>query len=160
FSLDGAYAFLLFTAMLFVQQAGALSGAAMAALPLLYMAMRRRQASEILATRWILLAVPVFVLMSILWSEDPGVTGNYGVEMLLTAAAGIGLSAATRPTAVIKGACLAFAVYIAASLGFGHSALGTFGGAAAEAFVGLGIGGKNLMADIASTGALIALTTL
>ena len=160
FSLDGAYAFVLCLAMLFVQQAGALAGAIMAAMPLLYMAIRRRQAAEVLATRWILLAVPLFALLSILWSEDPGVTGKYGVEMLLTAAAGIGLSAATRPTAVIKGACLAFAVYVLAAFGFGHSTLGMIGGAAGEAFVGLGIGGKNLLADIASTGALIALTTL
>lgn len=160
FSLDGAYAFCLFLAMLFVQQAGSLSGAAMAALPLLYLAMRWRQASEILATRWVLLIVPILALLSILWSEDAGVTAKYGVEMLLTAAAGIGLSAATRPSAVIKGACLAFAVYVLASLALGHSAaLGEGGGGASEAFVGLG-DGKNLLADIASTGALIGLTTL
>jgi exopolysaccharide production protein ExoQ len=160
FSLDGAYAFILFSAMLFVQQAGSLSGVVMAGLPLLYMAIRRRQASEILSTRWVLLAVPVFTILSVLWSEDPGISAKYGIEMLLTAAAGIGLSAAVRPTAVLKGACLAFAVYVFASIGLGHStAMGAIGGGASEAFVGLG-DGKNLLADIGSTGALISLTTL
>jgi exopolysaccharide production protein ExoQ len=158
--LDGAYAFLLFLAMLFVQQAGAASGAVMAALPLLYMAIRRRQIAEIFATRWVLLLVPLFAILSVLWSEDPGVSGKYGVEMLLTAAGGIGLSTAARPTAVLKGACLAFAVYVFASLGLGHSmALGSGGGGASEAFVGLG-DGKNLLADIASTGALLTMATL
>jgi exopolysaccharide production protein ExoQ len=160
FSLDGTYAFILFLAMLFVQQAGAVSGAVMGGLPLLYMAIRRRQAREILSSRWILLVVPVFVLVSVLWSEDPGVSAKYAVEMWLTAAAGIGLSAALRPTTVIKGACLAFAVYVFASLALGHSmSIGEGGGLSAEAFIGLG-DGKNLLADIASTGALIAMTTL
>jgi exopolysaccharide production protein ExoQ len=158
FSLDGAYAFLLFAAMLFVQQAGSLSGAVMAGLPLLYMAVRRRQLGEILATRWLLLLVPVFTLLSVVWSEAPGVSAKYGVEMLLTAAAGIGLSAATRPAAVIKGACLAFALYVAVALGFGHS-VGIGVGDGGEAFAGLS-DSKNLLADIASTGALLALTTL
>ena len=159
FSLDGAYAFCLFVAMLFVQQAGTLSGAVMATLPLLYMASRRRLAKEVLRTRWILLAAPAFAVASAIWSEAPGVSAKYGVEMLLTAAAGIGLSAALRPTAVIKGACLAFAAYIGVSLAFGRSALFSDGGATAQAFVGLG-DGKNLLADIASTGALLSLTTL
>jgi exopolysaccharide production protein ExoQ len=160
FSLDGTYAFVLFLAMLFVQQAGSLSGVVMAGLPLLYMAIRRRQAGEILATRWVLLLAPLFALLSIIWSEAPGVSAKYGVEMLLTAAAGIGLSAATRPAAVIKGAFLAFAIYVLISLGFGHSVgLGAGGGGASEAFTGLD-NGKNLLADIASTGALLSLTTL
>lgn len=159
-SLDGSYAFILFTAMLFVQQAGALAGVVMAGLPLLYMTIRRRQMSEVFATRWILLAVPAFAILSVLWSEDPGISAKYGIEMLLTTAAGVGLSAAIRPTAVIKGACLAFAVYVFASLWLGHSTGMSFaGGGSAEAFVGLG-DGKNLLADISSTGALLAMTTI
>lgn len=159
-SVDGVYAFILFLAMLFVQQAGSLSGAAMAVLPLLYAAVRWRQVGEIAATRWVLFLAPAFALMSVIWSEAPGETAKYGAEMWLTAAAGIGLSAAQRPTAVIKGACLAFAVYVAASLALGRfAAIGGGGGAGAEAFVGLG-DGKNLLADIASTGALISLTTV
>jgi exopolysaccharide production protein ExoQ len=160
FSLDGAYAFILFSAMLFVQQAGSLSGLVMAGLPLLYLAIRRRQASEILKTRWVLLAIPAYSLLSVLWSEAPGLTAKYGVEMWLTAAAGIGLSAAFRPTAVLKGACLAFAVYMFTSLALGKfTMMGEAGGGSAAAFVGLG-DGKNVLADIASTGALISLTTL
>jgi len=159
FSLDGAYAFVLCLAMLFVQQAGSVSGAVMAVLPLLYMTIRRRQAGEILSTRWVLLLLPAFALLSILWSEDAGLTAKYGIEMLLTALAGIGLSSAFKPTAVIKGAFLAFAVYVFASLTLGRSMSITDGGGAAEAFVGLG-DGKNLLADIASTGALLGLTTL
>jgi exopolysaccharide production protein ExoQ len=158
FSLDGVYSFVMFLAMLFVQQAGSLSGVVMAGLPLLYMAIRRRQMGDVLATRWVLLLAPLFTILSVVWSEDPGVSGKYGVEMLLTAAAGIGLSAATRPTAVIKGACLAFALYVAVALGFGHS-VGIGVGDGGEAFAGLS-DGKNLLADIASTGALLSLTTL
>ena len=159
FSVDGAYAFVLFLAMLFVQQIGSLSGVVMAGLPLLYMAIRRRQAREILKTRWVLLAVPAFALLSILWSDDPAITAKYGIELWLTAAAGIGLSAALRPTAVLKGACLAFAIYVGVSLTHGrYTAMGVDGGSA-EAFVGL-MNGKNILADIASTGALLGLTTL
>ncbi|MGZ3272332.1 MAG: O-antigen ligase family protein [Caulobacteraceae bacterium] len=158
--LDGAYAFILFCAMLFVQQAGSLSGLVMAVLPLIYLVIRRRQAGEIFRTRWILLAVPAFGLLSVLWSEAPGVTAKYGIEMWLTAAAGIGLSAALRPTAVLKGACLAFAVYMFVSLALGHTTMmAETGGGAAEAFTGLG-DGKNLLADIASTGVLISITTV
>jgi exopolysaccharide production protein ExoQ len=159
FSLDGAYAFVLFTAMLFVQQAGSLSGLAMAVLPLMYLAIRRRQAREVFRTRWVLLAIPAFALLSVLWSEAPGLSAKYGVEMWLTAAAGIGLSAALRPTAVLKGACLAFALYIFLSLVAGrYTGMMDAGGGAGSAFTGLG-DGKNLMADIASTGCLIAITT-
>lgn len=160
FSLDGAYAFLLFTAMLFVEQLGSLSGLAMAALPLLYLALRRRQAGEILKTRWLVFLAPAYALLSILWSDAMGVTAKYGIELWLTAAAGIGLSTAFRPTAVIKGACLAFAVYVAASLSHGrYTAIGWGGGGASAAFVGL-LDGKNLLADIACTGALLGMTTL
>ncbi|HEY4032071.1 MAG TPA: O-antigen ligase family protein [Caulobacteraceae bacterium] len=160
FSLDGAYAFVLFSAMLFVQQAGSLSGLVMAALPLLYLGIRRRQARDILKTRWVLLAVPAFALISVLWSEAPDVSAKYGVEMWLTAAAGIGLSAALRPTGMLKGACLAFAVYMGLALVAGrYTMMGEADGGAASAFTGLG-DGKNLVADIASTGTLIAITTL
>jgi exopolysaccharide production protein ExoQ len=157
-SLDGGYAFLLVAAMLFVQQAGAASGVVMAVLPLIYMVLRRRLAGEILVTRWPLFLVPLFALMSVAWSEAPGVSAKYAAEMWLTAAAGIGLSAARRPTAVLKGVCLAFAVYCTASMGLGHS-VGVGVGGGGEAFAGLG-DGKNLAADIASTGALISLATL
>jgi len=160
FSLDGAYAFVLFSAMLFVQQAGSLSGLVMAVLPLCYLAIRRRMARDIIKTRWLLFLVPAFALTSLVWSEAPGVTAKYGIEMFLTAAAGIGLSAALRPTAVLKGACLAFAVYMFISLALGKfTVMGEAGGGAAAAFVGLG-DGKNLLADIASTGTLISITTL
>jgi exopolysaccharide production protein ExoQ len=156
FSFDGAYAFVLFLAMLFVEQLGSLSGVAMAVLPLLYLAVRRRQAREILRTRWIVFAVPAFAVLSILWSEDATITAKYGIELWLTAAAGIGLSAAFRPAAVIKGACLAFAVYVFASLAHGRYTMIGDGGAA---FVGL-LAGKNILADIACTGALLGMTTL
>jgi exopolysaccharide production protein ExoQ len=143
-----------------VQQAGSLSGLVMAALPLVYLAIRRRMSRDILKTRWILFAVPAFALLSLLWSEAPDVTAKYGIEMWLTAAAGIGLSAAFRPTAVLKGACLAFAVYMFTSLALGRfTGMGGAGGGSAEAFIGLG-NGKNLLADIASTGTLISITTL
>jgi exopolysaccharide production protein ExoQ len=132
----------------------------MAVLPLMYLAIRRRQAREVMKTRWILLAVPAFALLSVLWSEAPGLSAKYGVEMWLTAAAGIGLSAALRPTAVLKGACLAFAFYMFVSLVAGrYTMMGEADGGAAAAFTGLG-DGKNLLADIASTGVLISLTTL
>jgi exopolysaccharide production protein ExoQ len=157
-SLDGVYAFLLLSAMLFVQQAGAASGLAMAVLPLAYMVLRRRIAGEALVTRWPLFLAPFFVLLSIAWSEAPGVSAKYAAEMWLTAAGGVGLSMARRPTAVLKGACLAFAIYCTASVGLGHS-VGVGVGAGGEAFAGLG-DGKNLAADIASTGALISLSTL
>jgi exopolysaccharide production protein ExoQ len=156
--IDGVYAFLLCSAMLFVQQAGSLSGVAMASLPLLYLTLRSRRAREVFAQSWVLLILPLFCLSSMFWSEAPGVSAKYGLEMCLTAMAGIGLAVAERPSAVLKGLCLAFAVYVFTSLGLGRFT-GVGVGLGGEAFVGL-TDGKNLVADIAATGVLLSLTTL
>lgn len=154
---DGLFAFTLCVAMLFVQQAGTLSGVAMAALPLLYMALRRRFAGAILRTRWPLLLAPAFALLSTIWSEAPGISLKYSIELWLTAAAGIGLATAQRPTAVIKGLCLGFLLYLGLSFVAGKSTdVGV--GAGGEAFVGLGEG-KNMFADMAAAGALLSMTS-
>lgn len=151
FSLDGVYAFLLGAAMLFVQEAGSAAGAAMAVLPLLYMALRRRMAGRVLTTRWVLFLFPAVALMSVVWSEDPKVSLKYALELWLTFAAAVGLASSRQPEAVLKGICLAFTLYVGASLGFGRF---TALGASDQAFLGLG-DGKNMMADIGATGALL-----
>lgn len=151
-SLDGAYAFVLFAAMLFVKEAGTLSGVVMSVLPLFYLAARHRRFAEVLSSRWPLLIIPAFALLSTLWSEAPGLTAKQGGEMALTVLAGISLAVAVKPGAVLKAMCLAFLIYVAVAIRFGGT--GTDGSGEAV-FLGL-TGGKNQAADLACTGAMVS----
>jgi exopolysaccharide production protein ExoQ len=75
------------------------------------------------------------------------------MEFAITAGAGLMLSGSRRPMSVLFGLFMAFSFYIAVSIAFGQSVfVGTTG---TTAFSGLNYG-KNMLADIASTGLLIS----
>lgn len=155
--LDGIYAFVLVAAMLFVQQLGSLSGLLVVLLPLAYAAFQPRRYFSMLASKWLLFLFPLFAVTSFLWSELPGVSLRYGLELVITIAAAIGLLVG-RPNVLLKGIFLAFLAYGVASVAFGHFVgIGTNGGGVA--FTGLG-DGKNLLADIATLGTLVSMTVL
>ena len=83
-------------------------------------------------------------------------TLKYAIEFTITVVIGLMLSASRRPMSVLFGLFLAFALYIAVSLAFGQSVfVGTTG---TTAFSGLNRG-KNMLADIASTGLLVSAAT-
>ena len=154
---DGLFAFALFAPMLFAGQLGAVAAVAIVAAVVLYAGLRVRLLPELLLTRAVLLIFPLFAVFSVVWSDAPFTSLKYGVEFCLTVAGGLLLSAAPSQRAVLKGMLAAFFLYAAVSLAFGGTV--GVGNSGASAFSGLS-DSKNLLADIASTGALVAITVL
>jgi exopolysaccharide production protein ExoQ len=151
--LEFAAAFGLFCAMLFITQLGSLGALAIIGLTGGYALLHLPRLYEILLPRAFILAIPAVIILSTLWSETRSETLKYGMEYAITAGAGLMLSASRRPMSVLFGMFMAFALYIAVSIAFGQSVfVGTTG---TTAFSGLNYG-KNMLADIASTGLLIS----
>jgi len=152
--LDGLFAFLMFAPMVFVLQLGMFGAAAFVGAAALYAAIRLRRTGEILISRSFLLLPAIFACFSFLWSEAPGESFKYGLELGVTLVAALFLTAARRPDMVLRGMALAFLLHGVVSLALGGTvAVGNFG---QTAFSGLS-GSKNLVADIASTGLVITL---
>lgn len=153
---DAVFALILFVPMLFIAQLGALGAAAVAVSVPLYIFARREKLLKVLAPRLFIFAIPFLCLVSIAWSEYPAQTLRYAVQLGLTATIGILLSSARNQQAVLRALSVAFFSYVAVSLAFGGNvAVGLTG----SAFSGLGES-KNVVADIASTGAIISLAVL
>jgi exopolysaccharide production protein ExoQ len=153
-SLDGVMAFLLLSLTLFILQLGTIGAGLFSLLTVGYAAARRDQLWAILRTRGFLLAIPGVAILSTYWSEMNALTLKLSLEFALTAVAGLLLSAAARPKPVLVGLFFAFLLYCALSFALGgRVALGASG---ATAFAGLN-GGKNLLGDIAATGALVSI---
>jgi exopolysaccharide production protein ExoQ len=154
--LEFATAFGLFASMLFVSQVGSLAALAIIGLTGGYCLLHIGRLSEIIPSRAFILAIPAVTLTSMLWSETPDETLKYAIEFTITVVAALMLSASRRPMSVLFAIFMAFAFYIAVSLALGQSVfVGTTG---AQAFSGLN-SGKNMMADIASTGLLVSAAT-
>ena len=154
--LEFATAFGLFSAMLFISQLGSLGALAIIGLTGGYALLHFARLYEILLPRAFILAIPAVIVMSTLWSETRTETLKYAIEFTITVGAGLLLSASRRPMSILFGMFLAFGFYIAVSLAFGQSVfVGTTG---TTAFSGLNYG-KNMLADIASTGLLISTAT-
>jgi len=152
---DGLFAFLLFLPLLFMAKLGSAGAAAVAGLLPLYVFLRRERLADVLWPRSFLFLPPALAVFSVLWSQAPSQTLKTGVEYGLTVLAGVLLSSARDQGAVLKGLCLAFLAYVAASIAFGGSvAVGV--GAGGYAFSGL-TGSKNLLGDIASSGLIVSL---
>jgi exopolysaccharide production protein ExoQ len=155
---DGVFAFALVLPMLFMVQLGALGAAMVAGLVPLYLFVRRRQLSRVLIPRLFLFVIPVFCLLSVVWSEAPRESFKYAAELGITVIAGLLLSSARSQEAVVRGLALAFLTYIAVSLTSGGTvAIGV--GAGGQALSGL-TSSKNLLADIASTGLIISMAMI
>jgi exopolysaccharide production protein ExoQ len=154
--LEFATVFGLFSAMLFVSQLGSLGALTIIGLTGGYALLHLARLYDILLPRAFILAIPAVIAMSTLWSETRTETLKYAIEFAITAGAGLLLSGSRRPMSVLFGMFLAFGFYIAVSLAFGQSVfIGTTG---TTAFSGLNRG-KNMLADIASTGLLISAAT-
>jgi exopolysaccharide production protein ExoQ len=156
FDLEFVAAFVLFVSMLFISQLGSLGALMIVGVTAAYMLLHIAELYEILLPRAFILAIPFVVVFSTLWSETPTDTLKYAIEFTITVVIGLMLSASRRPLSVLFGLFLAFALYIAVSLAFGQSVfVGTTG---TTAFSGLNRG-KNMLADIASTGLLVSAAT-
>ena len=153
--LDGAFAFAIFLPLLFIAELGAVAAAAVAVLTPAYLFMHRRTLVEALLPRAFLLLIPIFALFSVIWSEAPGQTFKLSMEFGVTIVAGLVLSSARVPVAVLKGLGAAFLLYVITALAVGKTAaIGV--GAGGYALSGLS-GSKNLLGDIASTGMIVSL---
>jgi exopolysaccharide production protein ExoQ len=150
FGVTAAITFAMFLCLLFLLQLGSLGAAGGMAMAAALALLNRRRLGAILGARAFLFLVPALCLLSALWSEAPGASVWSSLEMAATVAAALVLSVTDRRTELLAGIAAAFAVYAGVSLVFGHTA-----GAGTQwaAFSGLN-GGKNLMAEIASTGIL------
>jgi exopolysaccharide production protein ExoQ len=154
---DAAFAFALFIPLLFIAQLGALGAAAVAGLVPLYLFVRRDKLLKVLTPRLFIFAIPAFALISTVWSEYPAQTLRYAIELGLTVMIGVLISSARNQQAVLRALCVAFFAYVAVSLVLGGRV--AMGAGGATAFSGLGES-KNVVADIASTGAIISLAVL
>lgn len=154
---DAVFAFALFVPLLFIAQWGAMSAAAVAGLVPAYLFVRREKLWKVLAPRLFIFAIPAFAVISTVWSEYPAETLRYAVELGLTVMIGVLLSSARNQQAVLRALCVAFFIYVAASLVLGGRV--AMGAGGASAFSGLGES-KNVVADISSTGAIISLAVL
>ncbi|RAK50703.1 O-antigen ligase family protein [Phenylobacterium deserti] len=152
--IDAVFTFALIIPMLFAANAGSLSAAALAGLTPLYVFARRRQLIQVLIPRLFLLSVPIYALVTTVWSEAPGETLKYAIEFGITVAIGLLIATARNQEAVLKSLALAFLIYVVASVALGgRVAVGANGG---TAFSGLTYS-KNLLADITATGLIVSL---
>jgi exopolysaccharide production protein ExoQ len=152
--MDGLFAFVLFTAMLFISDLATIGAALFSLAALGYIAMRRSQWREILAPRVVFLLIPVFTILSILWSSAPVDSAKYALEFVVTVGIGLLLSAAPRPKAILWGMFPAFGLYVVIALISGQTV--GVGNSGETAFSGL-TDSKNLLADISATGLLVSL---
>jgi exopolysaccharide production protein ExoQ len=154
FDSDAFFAFVLVALILFAGSLGTAGAAAISAMMLIYGMIRLPQLGQILAPRLFILIIPIFAVFSTFWSQLPSETLKYSLEFALTVGVGLTLSAAPQPKAVLWGVFLAFAIYVPIALAFGQAVdVGNNGEMASS---GLSQS-KNLLGDIASSGALVSL---
>lgn len=154
---DAVFSFGVFAPLAFAGPLGTLSAVTLTAAVVFYAVYRLRALPELLFTRALLLLFPLYAVFSTLWSQAPMASAKYGIEFCITVAAGMLLAAAKSQAGVLKGATAAFLLYGLVSLAFGGTV--GMGNAGQHAFSGL-TESKNLLADTASTGAIIALILL
>lgn len=152
---DGLFAFALFVPLLFMVQLGTIGAAIVAVLTPLYLCMRRQKLTAALAPRAFLFVLPAVALLSVVWSEAPKETLKGALELGLTVLAGLLLSSARNQESVLRGLALAFIVYIVVALVQGGT-VGIGVGSGGQAISGL-TNSKNLLADIAASGAIISI---
>lgn len=152
--IDGVFALLLFLPMLFLGQLTTMGAGLIAALTPLYLFARRDRLLETLLPRGFLFLIPAFAIFSVTWSQAPGESLKYAMELAITVVAGLLLSSARNQEAVLRGIALAFLIYVVASIFFGGY-VGVGVGMGGEAFSGL-TESKNLLADISSTGLVVS----
>lgn len=93
----------------------------------IYLAMYYRQFLRFVFKNWILLPFPAIVLLSALWSTNPGQSFYYGLQLCITIAAGILMGILTTQRQLILGIFVAAAMVTVASIlsgRMGSSAVG------------------------------------
>ncbi|HUZ13429.1 MAG TPA: O-antigen ligase family protein [Caulobacteraceae bacterium] len=156
---EAAAAFAIFLPLMFVGQITSAAPALSFGFTLIYVWIRRRELAGVLRQNWLLLLIPAYALVSVIWSGYPGITAKHSFELMLTILGGLMLSASRHPASVLTGAAAAFALFLGVSFAYGHSVgVGTMGLSDQElrAFSGLNAG-KNLLAMTAAMGLLSAL---
>ncbi len=154
FDSDGFFAFALMALILFAWTLGTVGAVAISAMALVYIMLRLPQLGEIMAPRAFILVIPFFAVISILWSQSPIDTLKYSLEFALTIVVALLFSAAPYPKAVLWGLFLAFAIYIPSAIVFGQAVdVGNNGDTAMSGLTQ----SKNLLGDMAATGALVSL---
>ncbi|TIX51246.1 O-antigen ligase family protein [Alteraurantiacibacter aquimixticola] len=153
---DEAFAFLALTFVLFAISLGALVPVLVVLLLGAFFVVRPAQGAQALLSNWIVLLLPAFALLSVVWSIEPSTSAYYGVQYLLTAILGILLGSCLDSEKALNGIFGAFAIFSVASMIFGQTV--SWGGTG-TAFAGL-VASKNSMGDIAAIGALASLAFL
>lgn len=154
---DGAFAALIVAARI-PASLGMIGGLVFLLLTGAYAMIRLDQAGDVLRRCWLQLAFPAFAILSTAWAVYPAVTLRAAVQMTLTAFAGLLLSQAARPRAVLVGLFIAYAGYTLASLAAGN--IHPDGNDGALALYGLGGEAKNYFADTSGTAVLLAVALL
>jgi len=150
---SGAYAFALFTAMLFIVQLGTYGAILFSALTAVYASACWRSLPDVLRGRGFLFAFPAFALLSTVWSDAPLETFKHSAEFALTVFAAMLLVSSRNQRSVLLGIFAAFAVYVAVSLAVGNVV--DVGNTGTTAVTGLN-DSKNEQADTAATGLVIS----
>jgi exopolysaccharide production protein ExoQ len=146
----------MFLCLLFVLQIGSLGVGGAIGLAVVLGLLNRGTLRGFRGPRSYLFAIPLLCMASAIWSEDPFISFRSGIELAVTVAIGLVLSVVDRRTEALAGIAAAFAIYTVIALAMGHvTGVGTM----EAAFTGLNAG-KNYMAEIASTGALLTLGLL
>lgn len=124
----------------------------------LYAILRIDQCMDVLKRCWLQLSYPFLALLSVTWAVHPLVTGRAAAQMTLTAFAGLLLSQAIRPRAVLTGLFIVFAGYTVGSLLAGQTRPDGITGV--PALFGLGGEAKNYFADSSCTAVLLAIVMI
>jgi exopolysaccharide production protein ExoQ len=114
----------------------------------------RKWAVSILAHRWFMLLLPAMAVLSTAWSDYPGITFKYSLEMAILAGTMLVLSASPYPMAILGGFMGSFAVFMVVSVMFGQSVGMSVNGTTESAFAGLNAG-KNFMGMTACFAVLV-----
>ena len=157
---DLFFVFVTFFAALFTLRTALVAPLVFMALPVWYLLIRKERIGALVARAGPILIIPIFCLISTLWSHVPGTTLYYASEYLLTVICALMIGGSMSGTAILSGLFAAFLLYSGANLliglradafvpgAFGHN---PFSGMAAS---------KNVAGDLGALAVMIGLTML
>ncbi len=152
--IDTAMVAVVFGAILFNLKIGPLTVLLVTGTVGAYILLRWERLPGVLQDCWPLLLMPLFAMLSALWSDVPLITLRYGLLYLITCTAGILIGAGLRRDAYVNGYFAAFAAYSIAAVLFGRMV--AWGDGAGDAFAGLA-GSKNTAGDMAGVATMSTL---
>ena len=152
--IDSAMVAVVFASILFNLTIGPLTVLLVAGMVGAFVLLRWERLPGVLQDCWPLLLIPLFAMLSALWSDVPLTTLRYGLLYLITCIAGILIGAGLRRDAYVNGYFIAFATYSIAAVLFGRMV--AWGDGAGDAFAGLA-GSKNTAGDMAGVATMATL---